>query len=319
MLRASEDSVVASCLSAFDPAPTSTLMKIPGSSATASPAKPVAAGGRKARPSIKALQEEKPPPFTPVPGVPLASSNTATTTAATRTADADQELEEDVVRVPGIIPPNVLPLQSESPSATVPRYSTAIAQLLEARGTRTTARLGFKGLGDAGATELASILSTGTCQKLEGLDVSCNEMGAIGASALAVALRKNHVLQTLDLSTNGIGDQGVTALADALQFNTSLTYIDLHACGVRDKGATALAAALENNCTLAVLNLKANYLTDEGAVVLARVARKSKSLRALITSSNDIEHAGAKALEDAIYENDNLVDYMPVEVLCQMR
>ena len=77
---------MASCLSAFDPAPTSTLMKIPGSSATASPAKPVAAGGRKARPSIKALQEEKPPPFTPVPGVPLASSNTATTTAATRTA-----------------------------------------------------------------------------------------------------------------------------------------------------------------------------------------------------------------------------------------
>ena len=34
------------------------------------------------------------------------------------------------------------------------RYSTAIQQLLEARGTRTTARLGFKGLGDAGAAEV---------------------------------------------------------------------------------------------------------------------------------------------------------------------
>jgi len=64
-----------------------------------------------------------------------------------------------------------------------------------------------------------------------------------------------------------------------------------------------------------VLNLKANYITDAGATALAKVARKSKSLRALITSSNDIEHAGEKALEDAIYDNDNLVDYLPPEVL----
>lgn len=79
----------------------------------------------------------------------------------------------------------------------------------------------------------------------------------------------------------------------------------------------ALAAALENNCTLAVLNLKANYISDDGAIALAKVARRSKSLRALITTSNDIEHAGDKALEDAIYENDKLVDYLPVEVMCR--
>ena len=79
----------------------------------------------------------------------------------------------------------------------------------------------------------------------------------------------------------------------------------------------ALAEALQNNCTLAVLNLKANYIGDEGAIALAKVARRSKSLRALITTSNDIEHAGDKALEDALYENDSLVDYMPVEVMCR--
>ena len=61
---------------------------------------------------------------------------------------------EDGVRVPGIIPPNVMSLQSESSVGTVPRYSTAIQRLLEARGERTTARLAFKGLGDAGAAEV---------------------------------------------------------------------------------------------------------------------------------------------------------------------
>ena len=84
-------------------------------------------------------------------------------------------------------------------------------------------------------------------------------------------------------------------------------------------GATALAAALENNCSLTVLNLKANYISDEGAIALAKVARKSKSLRALITSSNDIEHMGEKALEDAIYDNDNLVDFLPAEELSASR
>ena len=224
---------------------------------------------------------------------------------------------EDVVRVPGVIPSNVMPLQSDSSGGLVPRYSMALEKLLAARGERTTARFGFKGLGDAGATELASVLSTGTCKNLEGLDVSCNDIGAIGASALAVALRKNHVLKTLDLSTNGVGDAGVTALADALNSNSSLTYLDVHACGIHDAGATALAQALENNCVLSVLNLKANYIGDAGAIALAKVARRSKSLRALITSSNDIERAGEQALEEAVYDNDNLVDYMPPEALCR--
>jgi len=265
----------------------------------------------KARPSIKALQPEQPPPFTAVPGVPAALQPAET--------KHPQDEEETGVRVPGVIPPNVLPLQSESTAGLVPRYSIPLERLLAARGERTTARLAFKGLGDAGAAELATILSSGTCKNLEGLDVSCNEVGAAGASSLAVALRTNHVLKTLDLSTNALGDQGITALADALTANSTLTFLDVHACGIHDSGATALAGALQNNCTLAVLNLKANYITDAGAIALAQVAIKSKTLKALITTSNDIERAGEKALEDAIYENENLVDFLPAEVRGGMR
>ena len=145
------------------------------------------AGKVKARPSIKALQPEQPPPFTAVPGVPAALQPAET--------KHPQDEEETGVRVPGVIPPNVLPLQSESTAGLVPRYSIPLERLLAARGERTTARLAFKGLGDAGAAELATILSSGTCKNLEGLDVSCNEVGAAGASSLAVALRTNHVLK----------------------------------------------------------------------------------------------------------------------------
>ena len=144
MLR--EADALASCMSALDPSATSALLKAPGAGlATAGVA-------RKARPSIKALQPEKPPPFTPVPGVPPVLATVAATSAAN--AKPAEEDDEDAIRVPGVIPSKVLPLQSESSAGTVPRYSTALEKLLSARGERTTARLGFKGLGDSGAAEV---------------------------------------------------------------------------------------------------------------------------------------------------------------------
>lgn len=171
-----EESALASSLSAMEPPATAKLLRAPGAGVPA----PAPSSGKKTRPSIRALKPEAPPPFTPVPGVPAAGAAGA---GPARGAGADLD-GDDVVRVPGVIPPNVLPLQSEA--ATVPRYSGALERILAARGERTTARLAFKSLGDAGATELASILSTGTCKNLEALDASCNEIGAIGASALSV-------------------------------------------------------------------------------------------------------------------------------------
>ena len=186
-----EESVLESSLSALEPPATSKLLKAPGAMPLAAASQAPAASGKKTRPSIRALKPEAPPPFTPVPGVPAAKEGRTVMVTGGKAEDstpgAATYLEgDDVVRVPGVIPPNVLPLQSET--ATVPRYSGALERLLAARGERTTARLAFKSLGDAGATELASILSTGTCKNLEGLDASCNEFGAIGASALAVSL-----------------------------------------------------------------------------------------------------------------------------------
>jgi hypothetical protein len=175
-----EESALASSLSALEPAATAKLLKAPGAVQPAG--RPAPSSGKKARPSIRALKPEAPPPFTPVPGVAAAGCAGAGSAAGSCSgADLDGD---DVVRVPGVIPPDVLPLQSEA--ATIPRYSGALQRLLAARGERTTARLAFKSLGDAGATELASILSTGTCKNLEGLDASCNEIGAIGATALSV-------------------------------------------------------------------------------------------------------------------------------------
>ena len=67
--------MLSAALTALEPSATAALLKAPGASGLGADT----AGKRKARPSIKALQPDKPPPFTPVPGVPAASSAAATT------------------------------------------------------------------------------------------------------------------------------------------------------------------------------------------------------------------------------------------------
>jgi hypothetical protein len=52
-------------------------------------------------------------------------------------------------------------------------------------------------------------------------------------------------------------------------------------------------------------------------VCLSVSASPSLSACVLTITSNDLKQAGEKALEDAIYENDNLVDYLPAEVMCR--
>ena len=70
-------------------------------------------------------QPEVPPPFTPIPGIPATSTGHKYVSGANSVADKSAD-EDDVVRVPGIIPPNVLPLQSESSFGTVPRCDMCV-------------------------------------------------------------------------------------------------------------------------------------------------------------------------------------------------
>mmetsp|Transcript_51181 Transcript_51181/g.121282 ORF Transcript_51181/g.121282 Transcript_51181/m.121282 type:complete len:290 (-) Transcript_51181:305-1174(-) len=215
----------------------------------------------------------------------------------------------DGVRVPGRIPKNVQPLMSDAPAGVIPRYQGLVEELTQAGGTQKVARFGFKNLGEEGATLLAGMLSSGTARSLEGLEVSCNGIGARGGGAIGRSLAGNTVLKSLDMSTNGLGDEGAVAVARALASNASLTSLDLHACAIGDEGATALADMLLENFTLETLNLKANYIGDAGAIALAKAAQKSRGLRCIMTSSNDIEDAGKEALANAFFQNERLSEY----------
>ena len=68
---------------------------------------------------------------------------------------------------------------------------------------------------------------------LTSLNLAWNELGAMGAGAIAAALRVNGSLAKLSLAGNpidtsgGIGPEGGKAIAEAVKVNSALTKLDV--------------------------------------------------------------------------------------------
>lgn len=138
------------------------------------------------------------------------------------------------------------------------------ADLLEQIRTNTftskVLNLRHQKLEDADIPELVSALAANS--RITFLDVSFNQIGDVGAKALAAA---NTTITTLDISHNEIGDKGVKALAA----NTAITTLDISdnqgysldvsENKIGDEGAKAFVA----NTTLTNLHVGHNQISDE--------------------------------------------------------
>jgi len=94
---------------------------------------------------------------------------------------------------------------------------------------------------------------------LTDLDLSANnQIGAVGAKAIADALQHNSCLNTLNLGYNKIGDDGAKAIADALKHNSCLSYLGLGKNKIGVVGAKAFTDALQHNSCLTDLRLVGN-------------------------------------------------------------
>ena len=125
-----------------------------------------------------------------------------------------------------------------------------------------------------GATTLAKALETNF---LLGLDVSHNQIGHIGATALAKGLEKCSFLEELDIKYNQIGDVGGAALAKILDSNSSLISLDGSTNKIGNIGATALVniKALESNSSLGWLYFSNNPIVIGDIVIGTMVLAKA--------------------------------------------
>ena len=144
-------------------------------------------------------------------------------------------------------------------------------------GHDAVARLSLTNVGArvSAARSLARLLQRpySTSHALTHLQLSSNQLGDAGATALASALTPTALtssapgLVELELSDAAIRGEGGAALARMLTRNSSLLRLDLSWNAVRGKGGTNLIQAIRSFCSLRSLNLAWNGLGSAGLLL----------------------------------------------------
>ncbi|KAL3912795.1 MAG: hypothetical protein SGILL_006744 [Bacillariaceae sp.] len=146
-------------------------------------------------------------------------------------------------------------------------------------------------LRDEGVKSIAEVLKDKT-KEPKSLDLWTNQIGPVGARAVAMMLSTNSSLRRISLGNNAIGDEGAQAIAEALTQNphSSLVYLGLGYNEIGNEGAVAITDAVSQLKLFATLDLSGNLIGNEGA----------KALSNLNLSGNEIEGGGAGPIAEAL-------------------
>eukprot|EP00808_Paulinella_micropora_P028511 g40961.t1 len=140
------------------------------------------------------------------------------------------------------------------------------------------------------------------------LDLSSENLGQVGASAVAKGLQANKVLQTLNIEGNNIGDRGAAAFADALKENKTVIELLMRGNKIGPAGAEAIANMLKVNKMLQTLWLGDNNIGADGAKEIAAALKVNRTLQMLSLFNNNIGPEGAKAIADMLKVNTSLTN-----------
>ncbi|XP_030592849.1 NACHT, LRR and PYD domains-containing protein 12-like isoform X2 [Archocentrus centrarchus] len=126
--------------------------------------------------------------------------------------------------------------------------------------------LGYNSFSDGGVRELAEGLNSEDC-RLKILRLQGCGLTSEACKYLIQSLIQNQRLEELDLSCNEIGDEGLKFLSMGLgTSHCQLETLKLSQCNITQSGCYHLASALRRNpAYLSVLDLSINVIGDEGA------------------------------------------------------
>lgn len=180
----------------------------------------------------------------------------------------------------------------------------ALAAALPRAGSLHTLQLEGCELGDSGTIPLAQALGAGLMRSLRLLDLTKNNIGDGGASALARGCRPSRLSELL-LGSNAIRDEGGAALARALAPRCCAlrTLILRSNRALGDGTAVALAAALTTNTRLTTLDLCGTRMTREGALAIGDALVTNGSLRTLRIEAPRVDAACRHALAALLAHN----------------
>lgn len=178
---------------------------------------------------------------------------------------------------------------------------------LPGQGSLKSLWLTSTGLGDVGALALALAFRRNPIVELYLQD---NHIGPQGAIELAAWLSTDTILQVLNLHKNCIENDGVVALIkDGLILNdlSALKKCVLSANNVSNDAAVAIGAYLGWNPTLQILDLSMNNIGDVGLQFMAMGLTLNFRLSSLKLGYNPIADSGVVALAKCLQVNWSLV------------
>lgn len=151
-----------------------------------------------------------------------------------------------------------------------------------------------------------------TCPTLIELDVGNNQINHDGIIAITTALnRANFTLETLNIENptfNSVMQETAIHLAKMLAINTSLQKLSLKKFRMRCDGLYTISQHLLENNILRVLDLSCNEISSDGAEALAvYLINPNCVLESLNLASNRLVDLGAKAMAQAVAQNNTLI------------
>jgi Ran GTPase-activating protein (RanGAP) involved in mRNA processing and transport len=128
--------------------------------------------------------------------------------------------------------------------------------------------------GAAGVKLVADLLGASS---LASITLMANDIGPMGAKALAPAFCSNTLLTSVNLSDNNLGEEGTKIICDALKGNTTLKYLDLsggwrgaQVCNIGGAaGAKHVADLLRASALLACVDVRHNNIKGDAAAQLS--------------------------------------------------
>ncbi|KAM9056117.1 LOW QUALITY PROTEIN: leucine-rich repeat-containing protein 74B [Megaptera novaeangliae] len=184
-----------------------------------------------------------------------------------------------------------------------PQGARALASVLTSNPYIKRLELRDSGLCGAGAEALAGALSKSSiCD----VDLSENQLGAVGARAVCATLAVNPAVQKAQLAENGLEEQVARYLAEPLLAHTGLKPLDLSYNQLNDQAGEMLGPALAENTGLTELNISWNHLRGPGTVAFARGLEANIFLKVLDISYSGCGDPGASALGEGLKTNNML-------------
>jgi Ran GTPase-activating protein (RanGAP) involved in mRNA processing and transport len=156
-------------------------------------------------------------------------------------------------------------------------------------------------LGDEGCV---AFLQRAGCCELTSLNLMGNGIGALGGTALGVALARSDCQDHHDHHHSSEKDDDTAAWVGMVT-GCSLHELNLGHNQLGDNGCIALAKGLQTNTCLRILNLSRNEIGNPGVIGLSQALQRHPHLQSVALERNVIGDKGAVALVAACSNIDN--------------